>query len=73
LSSRFQGEIALASEEGETHRLIDFVGEIRTGRRTTVSNVRDNVNIKLSDASGDGTGQAPIEYDTALRCCRANT
>ena len=45
-------ELALAKRGGAEHTLIDFVGEIKDlVGGTTVTNVRDNVNIKLSDAT----------------------
>jgi VWFA-related protein len=60
-------ELALAKRGGAEHTLIDFVGEIKdvTGG-TTVSNVRDNVNIKLSDATAAELARRPIEYDTGF-------
>ena len=52
-------ELALAKRGGAEHTLIDFVGEIKDLiGGTTVPNVRDNVNIKLSDADGRGARQA---------------
>src|SRR3569833_422422 len=45
-------ELALAKRGGAEHTLIDFVGEIKDlVGGTTVTNVRDFVNIKLSDAT----------------------
>ena len=45
-------ELALAKRGGAEHTLIDFVGEVKDiYGGTTVTNVRDNVNIKLSDAT----------------------
>ena len=53
-------ELALAKRGGAEHTLIDFIGEIKdTYGGTTVTNVRDNVNIKLSDATAARTCQAP--------------
>jgi VWFA-related protein len=60
-------ELALAKRGGYEHTLIDFVGEIKDlVGGTTVSNVRDNVNIKLSDASANELAHRPIEYDTGF-------
>ncbi len=60
-------ELALAKRFGADHTLIDFVGEIKdTYDGTTVSNVRDNVNIKLSDATAGELAKRPIEYDTGF-------
>ena len=60
-------ELALAKRGGAEHTLIDFVGEIKDMvGGTTVSNVRDNVNIKLSDATAAELAKRPIEYDTGF-------
>lgn len=60
-------ELALAKRGGYEHTLIDFVGEIKdVVGGTTVSNVRDDVNIKLSDATAAELAGRPIEYDTGF-------
>jgi VWFA-related protein len=60
-------ELALAKRGGYEHTLIDFVGEVKDMvGGTTVSNVRDNVNIKLSDATANELAKRPIEYDTGF-------
>ncbi len=60
-------ELALAKRGGAEHTLIDFVGEIKDLiGGSTVSNVRDNVNIKLSDATAAELAHRPIEYDTGF-------
>jgi VWFA-related protein len=60
-------ELALAKRGGAEHTLIDFVGEIKDLiGGGTVSNVRDNVNIKLSDATAAELAHRPIEYDTGF-------
>jgi VWFA-related protein len=60
-------ELALAKRGGAEHTLIDFVGEIKDlVGGTTVSNVRDNVNIKLSDSTAAELAHRPIEYDTGF-------
>src|ERR1700678_718337 len=60
-------ELALAKRGGAEHTLIDFVGEIKDlGSGATVSNVRDNVNIKLSDATASVLVLAPIEHETGF-------
>src|SRR3984885_6615984 len=60
-------ELALAKRGGAEHTLIDFVGEIKDlVGGTTVTNVRDNVNIKLSDATAAELAHRPIEYDTGF-------
>jgi VWFA-related protein len=60
-------ELALAKRGGAEHTLIDFVGEIKDlVGGTTVTNVRDHVNIKLSDANAAELARRPIEYDTGF-------
>ncbi len=60
-------ELALAKRGGAEHTLIDFIGEIKdTVGGITVSNVRDDVNIKLSDETATELAHRPIEYDTGF-------
>ena len=60
-------ELALAKRGGAEHTLIDFVGEIKdVVGGMTVTNVRDHVNIKLSDATAAELAHRPIEYDTGF-------
>jgi VWFA-related protein len=60
-------ELALAKRGGAEHTLIDFVGEIKdVYGGTTVTNVRDNVNIKLSDATASDLAKQPIEYEAGF-------
>jgi VWFA-related protein len=60
-------ELALAKRFGGEHTLIDFVCEVKdevTGM--TMSNVRDYVNIKLSDATAGELAHRPVEYDSGF-------
>ena len=60
-------ELALAKRGGAEYTRIDFVGEIKDligGDHG--QNVRDNVNIKLSDATAPELAKRPIEYDTGF-------
>ena len=51
-------ELALAKQHGAEHSLIDFIGEIKDiYANTTVTNVRDKVNIALSDATAQELGK----------------
>jgi hypothetical protein len=60
-------ELALAKRGGSDHTLIDFVGEIKdVVGGNTVTNIRDNVNIKLSDAPAAELSKLPIEYDAGF-------
>jgi VWFA-related protein len=57
-------ELALAKRGGSEHTLIDFIGEIKDAYGTTVSNLRDRIDIKLSDTTVAELAKRPIEYDT---------
>ena len=60
-------ELALAKRLGGEHTLIDFVCEVKDlAGGMTVSNVRDNVNIKLSDATAADLAKRPVEYDAGF-------
>jgi VWFA-related protein len=59
-------ELALAKRGGHEHTRLDFIGEIKDEFDTTVSNVRDKVDIKLSDATAAELAKRPIQYDTGF-------
>jgi len=60
-------ELSLAKRGGAEHTLIDFIGEVKDSYGgTTVSNLRDNVNIKLSDSTAAELAKRPIEYDAGF-------
>ncbi len=60
-------ELALAKKFGAEHTVIDFVCEIKdVAGGFTVSNVRDSVDIKLSDATAVELAKRPIEYDSGF-------
>ena len=60
-------ELALAKKLGAEHTLIDFVCEIKDELGgITVSNVRDSVNIKLTDATALELSKRPVEYDSGF-------
>ena len=60
-------ELTLAKRLGAEHTVIDFVCEIKDEvGGVTVTNLRDNVNIKLSDATAAELAQRPIEYSTGF-------
>lgn len=60
-------ELALAKKLGSEHTVIDFVCEIKDDfGGTTVSNIRDSVNIKLSDQTAAELAHQPIEYDAGV-------
>jgi VWFA-related protein len=59
-------ELALAKRFGNEHTVIDFVCEIKDEMGLTVSNLRDNVDVKLNDASVTELARRPIEYSTGF-------
>jgi VWFA-related protein len=59
-------ELALARRGGAEHTLIDFIGEVKDDYGTTVQNVRDKVDIKLSDTTAAELTKRPIQYDTGF-------
>jgi len=60
-------ELALAKRGGAQHTLIDFVAEVKDLiGGTTVTNIRDDVNIKLTDATAAELAHRPIEYDAGF-------
>jgi len=60
-------ELALAKRGGAQYTRMDFVGEVKDlVGGTTVSNVRDNKNMKLSDQTAAELAKRPIEYDTGF-------
>jgi VWFA-related protein len=58
-------ELALAKKGGAEHTLIDFVGEIKDDYGgTTVTNIRDHIDAKLSDKTVEQLAKSPIEYSS---------
>ncbi len=59
-------ELALAKRGGHNHTLLDFIGEIKDECGVTVTNVRDKLDIKLSDETAAELAKRPIQYDTGF-------
>lgn len=59
-------ELALAKRRGAEHTLLDFIGEIKDEYGATVTNLRDKVNIKLSDETASQLAKRPVEYDAGF-------
>ncbi|MGB7763278.1 MAG: VWA domain-containing protein [Bryobacteraceae bacterium] len=57
-------ELALARRGGAERTVIDFIGEIKDEYGTTIQNIRDKVDIKLSGETAAELVKRPIEYDT---------
>jgi len=59
-------ELALAKKGGAERTLLDFIGEVKDNYGTTIQNVRDKVDIRLSDATAAELAKRPIQYDTGF-------
>jgi VWFA-related protein len=59
-------ELALAKRGGAEHTLLDFIGEIKDNYGTTITNLRDKMNVKLSDRTASELAGRPIEYDAGF-------
>ena len=55
-------ELVLAQKAGAEHTLIDFIGEIKDEFGTTISNIRDKVDIKLKGEAATRLASSPIQY-----------
>jgi VWFA-related protein len=59
-------ELVLARRGGAERTLIDFIGVIKDDSGTTISDLRDKVDIKLSGATAGALRKRPIQYDTGF-------
>ena len=59
-------ELALARKGGAERTLIDFIGEVKDDFGSTIQNVRDKVEAKLSGETAAKLAKQPIEYDTGF-------
>jgi VWFA-related protein len=59
-------ELALAKKGGAEHTLLDFIGEIKDEFGSTESNVRDKVDVKLSELTAAELTKRPYAYDTGF-------
>ncbi|MCL5745057.1 MAG: VWA domain-containing protein [Acidobacteria bacterium] len=59
-------ELALVKRGGGERTLIDFIGEIKDEYGTTITNVRDKIDLKLSGATASELAKRPVEYDTGF-------
>ncbi len=56
-------ELALARKGGAERTLIDFIGEIKDENGSTITNLRDHLDIKLTDATAAEWTKRPIGYN----------
>jgi VWFA-related protein len=59
-------ELALARRGGAQRTLIDFIGEVKDDYGITIQNVRDKLDIKLSDETAAQLARRPIQYQTGF-------
>jgi hypothetical protein len=59
-------ELALARKGGAEHTLIDFIGEVKDDYGTTVQNVRDKVDAKLTGQTAAELAKVPLGYSTGF-------
>ena len=56
-------ELALARRGGAEHTVIEFIGEIKDDFGTTIQNIRDHIDMKLTGETVAELSKKPIEYD----------
>jgi hypothetical protein len=59
-------ELALARRRGAPRTVIDFIGEVKDDYGITVQNVRDKLDIKLTDDAAGQLATRPIQYETGF-------
>jgi hypothetical protein len=59
-------ELALARKGGAERTLLDFITEVKDDFGTTIQNVRDKADIKLSDTTAAELAKRRIEYPTGF-------
>src|SRR5204863_6144802 len=59
-------ELALARRRGAARTTLDFIGEIKDEYGITIQNVRDKLDIKLSDDTASQLARRPIQYETGF-------
>ena len=59
-------ELALARRRGAQRTLLDFIGEVKDNYGITIQNVRDKLDIKISDQTATELSARPIQYETGF-------
>jgi VWFA-related protein len=59
-------ELVLAKRRGAQRTLLDFIGEVKDEYGITIQNVRDKLDIKLSDDTAVQLGKRPVQYQTGF-------
>ena len=56
-------ELTLARGRGAARTRIDFIGEIKDEYGITIQNIRDFIDVRLSDADASQLAQRPVQYE----------
>jgi hypothetical protein len=56
-------ELALARRRGAEHTIIEFIGEIKDDYGSTIQNIRDHIDMSLSNETAAELAKRPIQYD----------
>jgi VWFA-related protein len=59
-------ELALARRRGAARTVIDVIAEVKTETGITIQNVRDRLDIRLTDATASQLATRPIQYETGF-------
>ena len=59
-------ELALARRRGAQRTQIDFIGEVKDDYGITIQNVRDKLDVKLSDQTAAELARRPVQYETGF-------
>jgi VWFA-related protein len=59
-------ELELAKRRGAARTLIDFIGEVKDNYGYTIQNVRDKLDIRLSEETASQLVTRPIQYETGF-------
>jgi VWFA-related protein len=65
-------ELALARRGGARRTVIDFIGEVKDDYGVTHQNVRDRLDIRLSDETAAQLATRPIQYETGFTLLPGN-
>jgi len=59
-------ELTLAKKGGAERTSIDFIGEVKDEYGSTISNVRDTVNVPIKEETAQELAKHPVLYDTGF-------
>jgi VWFA-related protein len=59
-------ELMLARRRGAARTVIDFIGEVKDDYGVTIQNVRDKLDIKLSEQTAAELARRPVQYETGF-------